>query len=138
MERATPALKAKALRAAAGTRPLWLPVTGSSMATTVLSGDEVLIEQASRPRIAEVWAYVGSSGEIVVHRYVWNRGGGALLIGDATDVADDLVPLDQLVGRVASRRSATTESHVGRLSGLFPVARWSWSAAVRRVRRHFH
>lgn len=65
-------------------------------ATVVVSGS------TSRPRIGEVWAFVGVDDRVVVHRCVWSRPSSALRFkGDAERRLDEPVEPNMLVGRVS-------------------------------------
>jgi hypothetical protein len=89
-------------RRAAGT--LWLPVEGSSMGSSIVTGALVRVVSATRPRIGEVWAFV-LHGEVVVHRCVGlRRREGARFRGDARWPDDDPVADRHLIGRVAEAR----------------------------------
>jgi hypothetical protein len=119
-------------RRAAGT--LWLPVRGSSMGSSIVTGSLVRVVPAGRPRIGEVWAFV-LDGDVVVHRCVGPRTRqGARFRGDARWPDDDPVPDPRLIGRVTEVR---VDERPPRRVPRRPVAVAVRSAhrALRRIRR---
>jgi hypothetical protein len=77
---------------------------GWSMAPFIGDGDLITVTPLRRslPGVGEVVAFVRpEAGNLVVHRVVARRGTAFLIQGDSTvDHADDLIPAENLVGRV--------------------------------------
>ena len=124
-------IKAKVLRRGVAASARWLDVTGLSMGPDLPGGSRVLVDGATRPRRGEVWAFVGETGEVVVHRFLRDVGGQLWFRGDANVAADRPVPPERLIGRV------TAVEVDGRRRDLGRVARWRGRLAVdrRAIRR---
>jgi hypothetical protein len=95
-----PRSTASVLREAARARPLWIEVRGRSMGRSIPDGSKVRVEPAASPRRGEVWAFCDRSGSVVVHRRRGPVSGGARFQGDARVRPDEVVPDEQLIGRV--------------------------------------
>jgi len=93
---------ARLLRARVVAGELWLAVDGRSMWPTIRPPATVLLVASSSPRRGEVWAFVAGDEAIVVHRCERRAGTGHVFRGDAMAGADPWVPVERLVGRVAT------------------------------------
>lgn len=124
---------ARLLRRRAAAGGLWLDVSGDSMRPTLRPPARVLVEATERPRPGEVWAFVGPTGAVAVHRYLRRQRDGRLLFrGDAVAYEDDAVAQEQLVGRV--RRAEREGMPVEVPRRLLPVVVSVASAVRRRIR----
>ncbi|MGH2753624.1 MAG: S24/S26 family peptidase [Actinomycetota bacterium] len=70
------------------------------MQPSIVSGDQVRIVAAGRPRRGEVWAAVQNDGDVVVHRFLRRRGDLYVFRGDARRRFDPALEPGRLVGRV--------------------------------------
>jgi hypothetical protein len=128
---------------------VWLPVDGHSMRPTIVAPGQVRVVARTRPRIGEVWAFVGDGGRIVGHRCQWHRPEGYVFHGDARAVADPVVAPERLIGRAVAVRDGRGERRLGvldRVRGLARqgarqgrrvterAARWAFSLISRRAR----
>jgi len=122
-----PSAKARLLREAAASGPLWLVARGTSMGRTIPTGSSVLVAEKSLPRRGQVWAYCEQSGDVVVHRYRRHTDRGHVLQGDTRTHTDAPVPDEQLIGRVTAVR----------LGGRVRSVGWSdrWHGECQRVAR---
>lgn len=121
------------------------------MGSTIRPGSRVLLERAPAPRIGEIWAWCLPTGEIVVHRALWNSKRGHRFQGDARRDLDPPVVADLMIGRVAAiehqgiRRATGARARWGGLTRLlalnlarsiYHLLPASWRAASRaRVSR---
>lgn len=113
-------------RLAAGS--LELPVTGPSMGSTIRSGSTVRLNELGEPRRGEVWAFVGPTSSIVVHR-VRNLSEASMTGRGDGNTRDDVdVPRSHLIGRV---RTAVGPDGSRRQFGRFD----RWRAASRLAAR---
>ena len=119
--------KARLLRQAAASAPLWIVARGDSMGKSIPTGSSVLVAKYSTPRRGQVWAYCDQSGGVVVHRYRRHRDVGHVLQGDTRTHPDSPVHDGLLIGRVTAVRRGDRVRSVG----------WSDSclAEGRRLRR---
>ena len=93
--------RARLLRGWIATHPRWVDVDGSSMRPTIQPPARVLLGTARGPRLGEIWAVVGASGELVVHRYLGRRHDGRRWFwGDGLSRPDSPIAEELLVGRV--------------------------------------
>ena len=97
-------MKARLLREAAATAPLWITARGTSMGRTVPTGASVLVARSAPPRSGQVWAYCDLSGRVVVHRYRRHTGAGHVLQGDTVTYPDAPIGDEQLIGKVTAVR----------------------------------
>jgi hypothetical protein len=104
---------ARLLRQRLADQILWLPVDGGSMRPTIAPPAEVRVVARHRPRLGEVWAFVGPDGTIVVHRYERRSGDGFVFHGDAFARADPAVTSDVLIGRAVAVRAHRGERPLG-------------------------
>jgi len=86
--------------------------------------------------VAEIWAFVNSRGDLVVHRCAGRRDGRRVFVGDANPGRDELVDDDLLVGRITMVHSGAARRRPTRLAGLAPLLGWSGRSVLRRVMRH--
>jgi hypothetical protein len=105
--------KARVLRRAAASAPLWIVARGDSMGRTIPTGASVLVAPCSTPRRGEVWAFCDQAGEVVVHRYRRHTDAGHVLQGDTRGQPDAPVGEEQLIGRVAAVRRGGRVRTVG-------------------------
>ena len=131
MSTSSPETIASVMRRAAAAGTLWLDASGTSMGTSVVSGDKVLVGPALRPRQGEVWAFCNANSSIVVHRCRGRRREGWLFEGDAVGRADPVVSESWLIGRVISIRHDHAEHRVGLSDRVVGTA----AIAARRARR---
>jgi len=103
---------------------VWLPVDGESMQPTIAPPAEVRVVARRRPRMGEVWAFVGPDGSIVVHRYERRSRGGLVFHGDALVPTDPVTAPDVLVGRVVAARDRRGERALGTIDQLRGGARY--------------
>jgi hypothetical protein len=122
-----------ALMRAAASDSLELRVDGVSMGETIVAGSQALVRaSARRPRLSEVWAFVGDDGRILVHRFRRRTPDGRFVFrGDAMWRPDDPVTGDRLIGRVTSVRDQSGERRFGRPER----SRWIARKVLGRVRR---
>lgn len=97
-----PETTARLLRSRLATTPLDLPVLGISMGPTIRSGSTVRLSGLSEPRRGEIWAFVGTDSEIVVHRVRHITEDTMTGRGDGNPLDDQTVPRTHLIGRVDS------------------------------------
>jgi hypothetical protein len=122
----------------AGPRELWLPVNGHSMWPTIQPPARVRLVAAERPRGAEVWAFVGAGGAIVVHRCERRAGPGYVFRGDGLPTADPWVPARRVIGRVADVEDQRGRRPLGtgdRLIGMGRLAQSRLRSVGRRSRK---
>ena len=127
----SPDTVASLLRRAVSSGPVWLDVAGTSMGTSIVTGDRVQVAEAPRPRHGEVWAFCDGAARVVVHRCRGRRPGGWLFEGDAVGRADAAVPTAWLIGRVVAVGHHGVERRLGggeRLRGTIAIG-------IRRARR---
>jgi hypothetical protein len=110
---------------------VWLPVEGDSMRPTIPAPAEVRVVARERPRIGEVWAFVGPGGRVVVHRCERRTAEGYVFHGDGRAPADPVTPPDLLVGRAVAVRDRRGERRLQSVDRVQGLAR----QAGRRVRR---
>ena len=82
--------------------PLWIPVSGRSMAGSIPGGTRVRLDAPPGPRRGEVWAYRRPDGVLVVHRVRRVTPDVIGFQGDGCVQADPPVGPDWLVGRVVA------------------------------------
>ena len=123
-----------------------IPVTGSSMAPFVRSGDVLRLAPLVAPACrGDVVAFPRPDGRMVVHRVVAAAGDRLLTRGDAVPQADGWIAAAALAGRVVSveRRGRATRWGLGpgalliawlSRRGLFAPAMRPWRWLVRRIR----
>jgi hypothetical protein len=75
------------------------------MGETILTGSNVWVLAADRPRWGEIWAFCDPDSTIDVHRCVGHRRGRARFWGDGNESADTLVDDALLIGRVVAIES---------------------------------
>ncbi len=121
-------MKAKVLRRGVAANARWLDVTGLSMGPDLPGAAACSSTARRRARRGEVWAFVGETGEVVVHRFLRDVGGQLWFRGDANVAADRPVPPERLIGRVAAVEVDGRRRDLGR------VARWRGRLAVDRHR----
>ena len=114
---------------------VWLPVEGDSMRPTIVAPADVRVVARDRPRVGEVWAFVGPAGRVVVHRCERRTPDGYVFHGDGRAPADPVTPPDLLVGRAIAVRDARGERRLRALDRLRGAARHGLRRAQRRVRR---
>ena len=122
---------ARLLRSRAGSEPLRIEVSGSSMGQRIVSGSSVWVSAADRPRWGEIWAFCELQAT-VVHRYVGRRDGRNRFWGDGNLEADALVDDALLIGRVIG-----IEAPGGGRRPVEPRREIAWAAyvGVRRLPR---
>ena len=109
-----PEAKARLLRRSIREQaPFWLEVTGQSMGNTIHAGSHVLLDDAPRPRLGEIWAWCSDDATVVVHRSLGRGPGGYRFQGDARIDADPPVPPDRIIGRVRAVRYRDQQWRVG-------------------------
>jgi len=114
---------------------VWLPVEGDSMRPTIQAPAEVRVVARDRPRIGEVWAFVGPAGRVVVHRCERRTPEGYVFHGDGRAPADPVTPPDLLVGRAIAARDRRGERRLRSADRLLFIARRAWRRIRRWVRR---
>lgn len=92
--------KAALLRDRLAVAPLWLDVSGRSMARSIPSGARVRVVAAERPGRGEVWAFCLPGGAVVVHRARGTGPRGHRFQGDGCIRPDPPIDASLLVGRV--------------------------------------
>jgi hypothetical protein len=125
---------ARLLRQRLAERPLWLPVEGGSMRPTITPPAEVQVAARDRPRLGEIWAFVGPDGSIVVHRYERRSADRFVFHGDAFARSDPAVTADVLVGRAVALRDHRGPRPLGRADRWRGLARLAWRRAGAVVR----
>ncbi|MFA5884651.1 MAG: nucleotidyltransferase family protein [Acidimicrobiia bacterium] len=124
------------MRRRAAAQTLWLPVWGQSMGWSIRSGDRVRVEPATTPRRGEVWAFVSTNGEIVVHRSRGEGPDGHRFMGDTHVTPDEPVGSDQLIGRVVEIDPPQAAFRWGAAAGgVQRVPRIAAGTAIRGLRR---
>jgi hypothetical protein len=130
----TPALaKAAVLRRRVAGTPTWIPTSGVSMGRAVASGDSVLVVGTATPRRGEIWAFVDSDANLVVHRFRSRRDGLWWFRGDGNSADDRPVTASAVVGRVIQIERGSSRRKLGERSrflghvrlDLWTVRRWS-------------
>jgi hypothetical protein len=112
---------------------VWLPVEGDSMRPTIRGPAEVHVVARDRPRIGEVWAFVGPAGRVVVHRCERRTAQGYVFHGDGRAPPDPVTPPALLVGRAVAVRGDGRERRLGSADRVRGLARQTW----RRVRQRW-
>lgn len=107
-------MRARVLRRRVEREALWMPVEGSSMGRAIGSDSRVLVTSAPAPRRGEVWAFVDTTGAVVVHRHRSSRGRLHWFRGDATERDDPPIPDSMLLGRVVCVATPAGTRRVGR------------------------
>lgn len=133
--RLEPTTRAQLLRRAAARGRLWVPAHGASMGWTVPTGSSVLVQAAPRPRRGEVWAYCGSDGGVVVHRYRRRLPAGHRLQGDTCVAPDAPVGDALLIGRVVAVRGRGRARRLTRLNAIVGALQRLPRAVVARATR---
>ncbi|MFO1536569.1 MAG: nucleotidyltransferase family protein [Actinomycetota bacterium] len=104
--------------------PLWIPVSGRSMAGSIPGGTRVRLDAPPGPRRGEVWAFRRPDGVLVVHRVRRVAPDAIGFQGDGCVQPDPPVGPDWLVGRVVA------------LAPHRPAIAWGpWAGALRRHAR---
>jgi hypothetical protein len=124
------AATARLLRQRLG-REVWLRVDGDSMRPTIEPPAEVRVVARDRPRVGEVWAFVGAGGRVVVHRCERRTPAGYVFHGDGRVAADPITAPDLLIGRAVAVRDQRGE----RPLRAFDRLRGSGCHMVRRAGR---
>ncbi len=101
-----------------------VPVTGSSMAPSIRSGDIVVVAPvtAGLPAPGEVALYA-TGRRIIAHRLVAFDACRFILKGDAVPVADLPVEIERLLGKVIRVERAQESGMIGRARRIANVAR---------------
>lgn len=127
---------ARLVRAKLEDGPVWIPVSGASMAPTIVGGGRVeVIASRRRPRRGEVWAFVDPTGTIVVHRYRSADGGRMWFRGDGNPRDDLPVPAEAVIGRVAVVDDANGHRRIGPKDRLRGRVRLDAESVRRRLAR---
>lgn len=127
---------ARLMRAKLEDGPVWIPVSGASMAPTIVGGGRVeVIASRRRPRRGEVWAFVDATGTIVVHRYRSADGGRMWFRGDGNPRDDLPVPAEAVIGRVAVVDDANGHRRIGPKDRLRGRVRLDAESVRRRLAR---
>ena len=114
---------------------VWLRVDGDSMRPTIVPPAEVRVVARDRPRVGEVWAFVGDGGRIVIHRCVRRPDDGYLFQGDGRAAADPIARLERLIGRAVAVRDERGERGLGGRDRLLGTARHLVRQGRRTVRQ---
>jgi hypothetical protein len=102
MSTTPPEATAAGLRKAVAAGSFGLDVSGRSMGKTIQAGSRVTLVLAEQPRRGEIWAFVDTTGDILVHRCIRTGLEPWHFQGDARARPDRPVTADRLVGRVAA------------------------------------
>jgi hypothetical protein len=117
------------------------------MGSTIHEGSHVLLDDASRPRIGEIWAWCADDSTVVVHRSLGRGRDGYRFQGDGRIDGDPPVPPDRIIGRVRQVRYRDEiwvvgwPDRIGRtarlvaVNGARAVARRVLPASVKRALR---
>jgi hypothetical protein len=103
---------------------VWLPVQGESMRPTIIPPAQVRLVAQARPRVGEVWAFVGAGGHIVVHRCERRTPSGYVFRGDGWAAADPVASLDVLIGRAIAVRDDRGERRLGGIDRVRGTSRY--------------
>jgi hypothetical protein len=110
------------------------------MRPAIVAGERVRVVAGDGPRRGEVWAFVRSDGDIVVHRMMRRLGDLYVFRGDTTPRDDEPVAPDLLIGRVdevegpEGRRNLTSSARFfGLLRSRLGAARHALRRGARRV-----
>jgi hypothetical protein len=98
------------------------------MWSAIPGGAEVLVANAARPRVGDIWAYCNDTGTIVVHRHRRARGRVHMFQGDNSRRPDPPVHDEQLIGRLVAVR---VDGHVRDIGARERFA--GWAAQTRRL-----
>jgi Peptidase S24-like len=128
---ASPDAVAAVLRRKAANGPLWIPVGGRSMGSSIDDDCRVMVDPAATRRRGDIWAFT-TGNKIVVHRLLRVRDGRAWLQGDANTFVDRPVPIDCLVGKVV--RIERAGGNVERI-GFADLVKGRWVVDSRAVKR---
>jgi len=105
---------------------VWLPVSGRSMAPSLVEGDEVLLVPAAGCfEIGEVVGVRRGGGGLLLHRVVAHNPEGVVTRGDACQRSDAAAPPRAVLLKAVQRRRA------GQVS---PIPAPGWRVALRRLR----
>ena len=105
------------------------------MGTTILEGSHVLLEEAPRPHIGEIWAWCADDSTVVVHRSLGRGRLGYRFQGDGRIDLDPPVPLDRIIGRVRQVRHRDHLWQVGWRDRIFRTAQLLLLTNARAVAR---
>ena len=101
------------------------------MGTTILAGSLVLLDDAPRPRIGEIWAWCSDDATVVVHRSLGRGRRGYRFQGDGRIDPDPPVPPDRIIGRV---REVRYRDHLWRIGWRDRLVRTARLIIVRAAR----
>jgi signal peptidase I len=125
--------------------PFTFRVSGASMFPFICDGDVVTVSpQGGRaPRFGDVVLRLAADGQqVLVHRVIGTSGGAYLTKGDASSMADGLVALEHVLGRVVAleRGGWVVVSGLGPERYLIAatsrsgILRWALAASARLIR----
>lgn len=105
------------------------------MGTTIHAGSHVLLDDASIPRIGEIWAWCSDDATVVVHRSLGRGRDGYRFQGDGRIDGDPPVPPDRIIGRVRRVRYRDHLWTVGWRDRVFRTTRLVLMTRARDIAR---
>jgi len=105
------------------------------MGDTIQAGSYVLLDEASSPRIGEIWAWCSDEATVVVHRSLGRGRHGYRFQGDSRIDRDPPVPPERIIGRVLQVRHGDHLWQVGWRDRVFRTATLVVTTALRDAAR---